>query len=558
MTRRRRHAVRGVLTVVAAVGSLGVAAPAAQAVQPEAHEVTVVAARWSGAPSPVSAADLTAPTGVLVNGAVSAAWEADTSGAVHFQAVIHEDWVEVGTPACSDGRVADVGRIWQEVATATGWVEVPRSHLVVVTPRVDCGGAEGVATQAGPGLDRSGLVWVNGIPMASVLAHELGHNLGLDHSNTLSCQVAGVRVTDAPAGSCTAHEYMDVTDVMGISHNAIGVMNPVHLARLGLLADASVIDITPDTVGEFTLPAYASPERRILRWRDGSETYYVIFRSATGRDTWLVDGDGFGDPGVAIYKSTGHTALDPAASYLLDAHVTSTDAELAQSRTVLDAGTSVRLGERLLVTTVGTDLQAARIWIGPRPTPPATPQVIAPPMTPPVLIVPPVLAVPPAPVTPPAAAPEAPDVAENAEPDPAPRESPPAPAEPEDAAGPADTRIVVDDAMADLVRYRGQWREREWGGADAGRVHVSRDAGSRVRVQVTGDQVRIYGARGQGFGRLVVRVDGITVTTLNLSSPRRATGAISSWIDLGGWGSHTVVLVTEGTGRVIFDGVEVR
>ena len=558
MTLTRSPRALALVCVSTSIAALLMGAPPARATD-ALHTVTVVAAHWSEAPPTDPAESLTAPAAAHVNGVVTAGWEADTRGGVRFDATAWGSWVRVSTPACVDGRVADIGRIWNEVIAATGWREVARAHLLVVTPKAQCGGAEGVATQAAAGVDRSGLVWVNGVPMASVLAHELGHNLGLDHSNTLTCVSDGNRVTDAPAGSCISHEYMDLTDVMGISHDNVGMLGPVHLARLGLLSESDVTEITADSVGEFALPAYSGSERRILRLRAGSNTYYVIYRSASGRDSWLRDGGGFGDPGVAIYRASSDPGLDPDASYLLDAHVMSADADLGQARTVLDIGTTIRLPGDLLVTTVATDLAAARVWVGPRPEQVAPVQVAP---------MPPVMA--PAPVLPPMSTPT--PVAPQGPPTPesTPLPSPVAPSEhdtpaPQDG-GPASVptaplgvdAILIDDAEHSRLRFRGQWRERVWAGAGGGRVHVSRDRGSSVRVRITGQRLRIHSARGKGFGRLVVRVDGATVATLNLDSARRVMGSVSPWIDLATSGSHTLVVVAQGNGPVVFDGVEVR
>lgn len=555
----------------------GLAAPARADEGVSRHEVTVVAARWDGVAGDTAAADVLAAVANLIDGPVDAAWSADSLGAVRFATAGTLGWVELSAPACRDSRVADIGSVWSQVVAATGWTETARSHLVVVTPRVDCGGAEGVATMAGVGLDRSGLVWVNGVPTASVLAHELGHNLGLNHSNTLSCVVGGERVTDADASQCTSHEYMDLTDVMGISHQHIGALNPVHLARLGLLDASQLIDVDATTMGEYTLAAYASAERRMLRLRTTTATYYVVYRSNSGRDAWLHDGGGFGDPGVAIYKSVSGGPLNPTVSYLLDAHVASADSDLSQARTVLDVGASVRLADDVLVSTMALEGEVARVWIGPRPVPVATPQVVAAPpapmvvMAPPApVVMPPVLPAPPVSEAPgPAETPDALDDASDGQSENgadvsgaplAPEETPTEESAPDATATPVkDSSVVlVHDAPTVDVRYRGNWRMRTWRDAGEGSVHTTTTPGATVRLRVTGSQMRILGARGQNYGRLVVRVDGTRVAVVDLEGPRGSLGAVSRWISLPSSGTHTITLIARGDGPVVFDGLQVR
>lgn len=564
------------LTVLAAT-VVGLAAPAHADVAISRHEVTVVAARWEGVGGDAAAADLLTAVAGLIDGPVDAAWSADSLGAVRFATVRTLGWVDVSAPACRDSRVADIGSIWSQVVAATGWMETARSHLVVVTPRVDCGGAEGVATMAGVGLDRSGLVWVNGVPTASVLAHELGHNLGLNHSNTLSCVVGGERVTDAEASQCTSHEYMDLTDVMGISHQHIGALNPVHLARLGLLDASQLIDIDAASVGEYALASYASAERRMLRLRTPTATYYVVFRSNSGRDAWLTDGGGFGDPGVAIYKSVSGGPLNPTVSYLLDAHVVSADSDLSNARTVLDVGASVRLADDVLVSTMALEGEVARVWIGPRPVPVATPQVVSAPVAPIVVMAPPapVVMPPVPPASPLSKTPvpdETPDALNDAPAGPgqsdlevsgapvAPEETPTEGRAPDATATPVkDSSVVlVHDAPAVDVSYRGDWRTRTWRDAGEGSVHTTTTPGATVRLRVTGSQMRILGARGQNYGRLVVRVDGTRVAVVDLEGPRGSLGAVSRWISLPSSGTHTITLIARGDGPVVFDGLQIR
>ena len=56
--------------------------------------------------------------------------------------------------------------------------------------------------------------WINGSPTAGLMAHELGHNFGLNHAVSATCTLAnGDRVPFGP--NCTTSEYDDRFDVMG-------------------------------------------------------------------------------------------------------------------------------------------------------------------------------------------------------------------------------------------------------------------------------------------------------------------------------------------------------
>jgi len=72
--------------------------------------------------------------------------------------------------------------------------------------------------------------WVNGTLATSLVAHELGHNLGAHHANALRCGQDASAAT--LGGACTSIEYGDPFDAMGSGR---ALMSSWHRAQIGQL-----------------------------------------------------------------------------------------------------------------------------------------------------------------------------------------------------------------------------------------------------------------------------------------------------------------------------------
>jgi hypothetical protein len=203
--------------------------------------------------------------------------------------------------------------------------------------RADCGG------WAGQGNVGWGNIWVNGVPTVDVLAHEVGHNLGIGHANTATCSSGGVRLS--LASDCVIKPYYDTADIMGFGTNmASGNLNSGLADYLGL-AQVITPSSLPMTVDLARLSDVGAP--RALKLATSLGTVYVDFRPAQGRDVrmpaWA---------GVQVHRIVTNASGYPE-SQLLDMQPRTSVAFQAAS---LPVGASWDLpgsGQTLTVTSVG-------------------------------------------------------------------------------------------------------------------------------------------------------------------------------------------------------------
>jgi hypothetical protein len=141
-------------------------------------------------------------------------------------------------------------------------------------------------------------VWLNASTGCVVLAQELGHNLGLQHSSSLSCPTM-VTLLDATE-TCVHSEFGDSTDVMGGGCNH---MNGYHKAYSGWMGGCNLVrarssgtfnlvplELPCDGVQVLEVPM---PKTRTITLTPGTATvnqYYVELRTARGIDGALAGG----------------------------------------------------------------------------------------------------------------------------------------------------------------------------------------------------------------------------------------------------------------------------
>ncbi len=135
-----------------------------------------------------------------------------------------------------------------------------------------------------------------------LIAHELGHNVGLMHART-----------DSDNDGVSDCEYCDTSDVMGFGTNYWRTFNAPHKELMGWLTGSRLID---GSVGgtfqisalEMTDPPYPQVVKVVS---PSGEPYWVSFRAAIGYDAELANNTAYLD------KSQVHRADSLGNSYLI-------------------------------------------------------------------------------------------------------------------------------------------------------------------------------------------------------------------------------------------------
>ena len=236
--------------------------------------------------------------------------------------------------------------------TATGGLNAETWDNVIIVfqaPTSLCPfSGEGEIGQLGTGARHA---WINtvltsGVPTTSVVAHELGHNFGVDHAGGLNCGTGSSRIAfseacaTSEAASSNGDEYADPFDVMG---NGVREENAYHRWESGWLASSSVQTAVHSGTYLIAPVETATSALQLLEVPRGSgqASYWLDFRQPLAG--WFDDFSS-SDPivnGVAIRYANASYMAHPTKSWLIDTTPetpTFADAPLAIGRTYTRPG----------------------------------------------------------------------------------------------------------------------------------------------------------------------------------------------------------------------------
>jgi Gametolysin peptidase M11 len=170
------------------------------------------------------------------------------------------------TDSCNTTGWADAADL-QAASLGVDVASYPRR--VYVMPPSSCEAA-GVATVGGV----TGRAWIFTCGTQGVYAHELGHNLGMDHAST------------------PTQEYGDSTDPMAIASWMLPGVNAPHRQELGwlptgsqqLVAQDGLYDVAPLALDPIVA---GGPQTLTIRNPDTGEYYYLSYRLPLGFDRYI-------------------------------------------------------------------------------------------------------------------------------------------------------------------------------------------------------------------------------------------------------------------------------
>jgi hypothetical protein len=220
-------------------------------------------------------------------------------------------------------------------AASIGAVEYQR--YVYVFPHLSACGWSGIADIGGS------RVWVNGEFSLRVVAHELGHSLGLFHAGAVACTSAGA---PAPIGdSCSSNAYGDPFDVMGGgTAGPVRQMSMAHKLALKVLPTSAVKVVGAPGVYRIAPMETLTGGVELLRLpKPGGGNYYVEYRQPIG----YFDSQAPALSGVLVRTDASHTDGNSPDTLLLDMHPLTganwTDAAMDLGQVFSDPATGITI-----------------------------------------------------------------------------------------------------------------------------------------------------------------------------------------------------------------------
>ncbi|MGI9131953.1 MAG: hypothetical protein ACR2IU_04805, partial [Candidatus Nanopelagicaceae bacterium] len=280
----------------------------------ETRIIDIVSITWPGASAPsVTVNDVK----TAIDNEVATRWNylaQNWPGGINFQVgTVQTTPITMSVPLICEGSESSA---YMRDARRAFYTKYPMadysSHYLILlspTPRPNCvwEGKSLIGDAKTPG----GLVALKNNASAFVITHELGHTLGLGHTNLLRCPANG---SDGAWSNCKAIEYGGAVDVMS-NVDIKGPLSTYHQWRMGIINDSDVTQVwkTQTIDLKYTNAAFGT---RAIFVRDGKQTYWIEFRKAA---------DGY-TPGLAIYRTDPPPASSVVSPNISDGVDAPTDA----------------------------------------------------------------------------------------------------------------------------------------------------------------------------------------------------------------------------------------